>query len=231
MPGVHKRRAAALNINKVKMKIKQTLKFIGTLISIVLTRIIGYVILGIIINIIIVYSQWDIISNIFAEDQRAVDSIWKSYLVLTGCLIMPVFYYVVGQKQGLMASLSFIIRKQKINVLTYIFTNFCTKHPDVLESKSEISQSTIEKFNKVSNFLDKLPFIVQWILNSLISKLSLASNFASVIASGNNESTDNEKNISRICSIVSESIPEDILAPSFKIPMCLVGANILLVFL
>jgi hypothetical protein len=210
------------------MKIKQTLKFIGTVISLVLIRIIGYVILGIIVNICIANLQWNIISRVFVEDHNNIENIWKSYLLIAGCLMMPVLYYIVGQKQGLMASLSFIIKKQKLNVLTYLFTNFCKKHPDILTSKNEISPITLEKLNKVSNFIEKLPFIVQWVLNSLISKLSLASKFASVIALRKTESMDDDQKISSICNAVSELIPEDILSPSLKFPMYLLGINILL---
>ncbi len=213
------------------MQISKTIGIFGSLLKTILIRIIGYTLIGILINVVLLTVQWDVISSIFTSTSDKDNNLIISYLSLISVILFPVLFFIVGQKQGVMKALSNLISKKRTPVISWLLNQFHKKYPKILEAKNESNEKIIATVNNVAGYVDNVPILLTPVLNSFASIIDLGAKYIVVAKTAKCGDLSSEEKIEDIAKVISDMIPEDLLSPGLKLPLILLTFNLAVFFL
>lgn len=201
------------------MKTPEILKIVGKASAIVLLRIVAYTVFGLVLNLIILLSHWSVI---FGEESGMM-----GYIVIILCLVFSAVFFGLGQKQGVMAGVSYIIENRKAALIVYLITKFAQKYPDIMEGN--IDQAN--KVTKIKEYLDKVPSIVMKVLNFFVSRISIVDALTSSVKTANEMGLKGEERVQKVAEIITEQAEVELVSPSVILPVVVLVLNLGLFFI
>lgn len=208
------------------MNIDAIVKLVSKIIGVVVIRIVGYGFVGVLFSLALLVAKWDAISGISLGLNH-----WRGVVFLLACLGIPIAFFLVGQKQGVTAAVSYLVDKRKNEIVLFIVTKFCNKYPEVLQGGGENEAFIADHLNSANQFIVGVPAIVKWVLASFIAFVGLADYVSQAIIQIRNSGDTIDNKIRRASELAAGFIDEGKYAPGYMLPCILVVISISLFFL
>lgn len=205
----------------------EIMKFLGGLVGIVLLRILGYTMLGVLINILLIVINWETVWQAISNMPEFSTEFTRGYFFLASAVIFPVLFFLLGQKQGMQKALSIMLDEKKDDLIRWLFEKLYEKKPEIFESNDHSNERMVAIVNDVAGYIDKIPKIVVSVIVNFVSVIDLGGKLVSIVKTAKYEKLSGQEKVCSIADEVSRLIPKDLLQPSIKLPFVLLSINML----
>lgn len=175
-----------------------------------LLKFIGFIVLGLIINIILTVIYFDDIVGLFKQENMLLGSI-----VLLNVLIFPIIWFVLGQQGAINSAIFKVMDGHLESLVEFVIKTFLT-------------QGSRDKIGDYGSKLEEQSTVTKFILEFLFEKINFFEEISKLLKE--KDYTDKELSLKMAEKIREEEFFED-LEPSLMIPLLLIVANIGIVYL
>jgi len=175
-----------------------------------LLKFIGFIVLGLIINIILTVIYFDDIVGLFKQENMLLGSI-----VLLNVLIFPIIWFVLGQQGAISSAIFKVMDGHLESLVEFVIKTFLT-------------QGSRDKIGDYGSKLEEQSTVTKFILEFLFEKINFFEEISKLLKE--KDYTDKELSLKMAEKIREEEFFED-LEPSLMIPLLLIVANIGIVYL
>lgn len=176
--------------------------------------------------------QWDLVFDLFAFNTPLKER-WDSVLVISGVILFPVLFFILGQKHAIANCMFNLIESKKYDVILFLVNRVSAKYPDILEPSGSIQLNAKKVSEYFSEVMRGLPSVVEKILRFFVVKTGFYEIFVnSVTEYRNKEDQEPVENQAQVLSeIIANLIPSDVVKPDIKYPLIAFVCNVSLFFL
>ena len=175
-----------------------------------LLKFIGFIFLGLMINIILTVIYFDDIVGLFKQENMLLGSI-----VLLNVLIFPIIWFVLGQQGAINSAIFKVMDGHLESLVEFVIKTFLT-------------QGSRDKIGDYGSKLEEQSTVTKFILEFLFEKINFFEEISKLLKE--KDYTDKELSLKMAEKIREEEFFED-LEPSLMIPLLLIVANIGIVYL
>ena len=175
-----------------------------------LLKFIGFIILGLMINIILTVIYFDDIVGLFKQENMLLGSI-----VLLNVLIFPIIWFILGQQGAINSAIFKVMDGHLESLVEFVIKTFLT-------------QGSRDKIGDYGSKLEEQSTVTKFILEFLFEKINFFEEISKLLKE--KDYTDKELSLKMAEKIREEEFFED-LEPSLMIPLLLIVANIGIVYL
>jgi len=175
-----------------------------------LLKFIGFIVLGLIINIILTVIYFDDIVGLFKQENMLLGSI-----VLLNVLIFPIIWFILGQQGAINSAIFKVMDGHLESLVEFVIKTFLT-------------QGSRDKIGDYGSKLEEQSTVTKFILEFLFEKINFFEEISKLLKE--KDYTDKELSLKMAEKIREEEFFED-LEPSLMIPLLLIVANIGIVYL
>jgi hypothetical protein len=228
---------------------KSTLKLLSAIAAKMITRVLGYSLLGLIINAVLLYMYWGDITAFLAQviSPQAAAHLSALFLVpiavvmalfspetapaaiaFLSVLVFPVLFFVVGQKQGIQSAIYYVISKQSKSTIAYLLQHLNDKYPGLMKKSIDTHALLIEKFAQLSNPESTIPKPLKLLVAHLAERVNSATIISNTLNGLAQEEHTNAELIEKIATNISVEIEQLDMEPSLHLPVLVIALNILI---
>ena len=214
-----------LNLDKI-------VKTISSEILYVILRVTGYVMFSVVLNLILLATQWDLILEVFnteLSNSKKIDSI----LVIIALFAFPILFFFLGQKQAIQKFLEKLLKTKKRDIVLFLVGKVYEKNPKIFDPAGSVSISGLKVIEYITEVFRDLPSIIVKVLSYFVEKTGFYNLFATSIEEYRSKSTDiaDNNHVQVVSDIISNMIPGDVIRSNIKLPFMALMFNVSLFFL
>lgn len=197
-----------------------------------LSRIVGYTLLGIFLNIVLLAMNWDAVAALWSQGLFAAESSdpqpgarLAGGLLLILIVISPIVYFVLGKKQGMSAAIAHIANQHKVPTIQFILAKFFDRYPELLNDLTASRNVIRQKCSNFHTFTQKQSFLVRTILNRFLSMFDFAGELDHAIAAIDDKNLPHAAKVESLSREMGQRLSLDDMQPGWLLPAMVVGAN------
>lgn len=217
------------------MSLTESIKSLAKAGAILFSRILGYLALGLLLNLFILIYYWGSVSALWSSAATLGTSPLllrlAGALTLLAALASPVVYFILGKKQGISAAVFYIVNRQKEPVMHFTLTKFFEKYPELLVDLVASRPAILGKLGDVKTFAERQPYLVRLVLRSFLSRFDFVTEMDKAITTVEHSGLSGPAKIEMLSTEISRNLTLDTLQPGFGLPTLIVATNIGLVWL
>lgn len=215
------------------MQVTESIKILARAAATVLARIVAYLILGIVLNLILLSVYWSSVANLWSPPAAETAMLLRGAGALTLAIVLlsPLAYLILGKKQGISAALYVILDRHRVPVIHYLLTRFFARYPELLDQPGAERPALLAKLADLREFVGRQSFLIRLVLQNFLSQIDFAAELDRAMTEADQQGLTGNAKLDHVSAAVSRSAPAEAFEPGWQLPALVIGANVGLVWL
>jgi len=176
------------------------------------SRIVGYVIFGVLLNALLLFLFWD--------KFKAVDGLsGTTALRIGGMLILvasPVLYYMLGARQGTKAAVQGLVHKYKGPLVHMLLSKIFARFPDLFSGATKANQLWAQVKDKFNEVIGENNLFLRMAMKAFASKVRFLGLAEDALDKFGDQSLEPARRLEKMSEWIAERIPDGRFAPTWK---------------